>query len=199
MEKTLSQLHDELDKTTTRAHDLFKLPDDRFTSRPPTGKWSIAENISHLTLINTDYLHIINDALAANAQQTTTRQDTSQQDTSQQGSDQQGSDPYELGFVGKWFTRLMEPPVRFFKMPTTKGWTPNIDTLEPQAIKDGFLAAQAGFGKSLEASQGWALDKITAASPESKYIKLSMVEMYAILLAHNRRHLWISEQLTHAE
>jgi len=182
MEKTLTQLHEELEQTTTRANDLFTLPDDRFTSRPPTGKWSIAENISHLTLINTDYLHVINDALAANAQQP-----------------KQDSDPYELGFVGKWFTRLMEPPVRFFKMPTTKGWTPQVDTLEPQAIKDGFLAAQAGFAKSLEASQGLALDDITAASPESKYVKLSMVEMYAILLAHNRRHLWISEQLTHAE
>jgi hypothetical protein len=90
----------------------------------------------------------------------------------------------------------MEPPVRFFKMPTTKGWTPQVDTISPQAVKDGFLAAQAGFVKHLDASQGIAIDAITAASLESKYVKLSLVEMYTILLAHNRRHLWISEQLT---
>lgn len=176
MEKTLTQLHEELEKTTARAHSLFELEDDPFTTRPPTGKWSVAENINHLTLINTDYLKIINDALAANA-------------------DQKGSEPYALGFVGKWFTRLMEPPVRMFKMPTTKNWTPQADTITPQTVKDGFLTAQDALAKSLEAAQGMAIGNITAATPESKYIKLSMVEMYTILLAHNRRHLWISEQL----
>lgn len=179
MEKTLTQLREELDQTTARANALFALSDDRFTARPATGKWSVAENINHLTLINSDYLKIITSALAAHG-------------------DKQGRDPYSLGFVGKWFTRLMEPPVRFVKMPTTKDWTPS-EALEPQAVKDGFLAAQEGFAKNLEASLGIAIDTITAASPESKYIKLSLVEMYAILLAHNRRHLWLGEQLISTE
>jgi uncharacterized damage-inducible protein DinB len=177
MEKTLSQLHEELEQTTARAHPLFALSDHQFTTRPPTGKWSVAENINHLTLINTDYLKVINDALAANA-------------------DQKGNEPYALGFLGKWFTRLMEPPVRVIKMPTTKNWTPQTDTITAQTVKDGFLTAQDALAKSLEASQGMAIDSITAASPENKYLKLSLVEMYAILLSHNRRHLWISEQFT---
>jgi len=180
MEKTLSQLHEELEHTTARAHPLFDLSDDAFTTRPPTGKWSVAENINHLTLINTDYLKVINDALATNA-------------------DKKGSEPYRLGLLGKWFSRLMEPPVRIIKVPTTKNWTPQADAITAQTVKDGFLAAQDALAKSLEAAQGMAIDDITAASPENKYLKLSLVEMYTILLAHNRRHLWISEQLIKTE
>jgi hypothetical protein len=56
------------------------------------------------------------------------------------------------------------------------------------------MAAQEVLMESLHAADGVALDRATIISPFNRRLRYNLLSMFAILAAHERRHLWQAER-----
>lgn len=94
----IKDLHDQLDAAECDARALVEgLSEERGRWRSENGSWSIAECLDHLANANRVYLDAMKGP-AVRARET--------------GKFRR--EPAAPGFVGRWFVRTMEPPVKAF-------------------------------------------------------------------------------------
>jgi hypothetical protein len=155
------------------------LSDPALAWREAPGRWSIAEHLAHLPRTIRPYLQALDDA-AAHARRN--------------GLLSQG--PYRHGWIGTWFERTMEPPVRL-RMPTLKRLVPEPAPHRDNALADS-LQAQDEIIASLRAADGVDLGRARFQSPFARLLKLSIGAGYGVVLAHNRRHLWSMRRIARA-
>ncbi|MBA2339980.1 MAG: DinB family protein [Pyrinomonadaceae bacterium] len=167
----------EIEAIKQKAQDLIAgLNDRQFNWQPDAGVWSIAECLTHLNVTNNQYLPVIKNAIERG-----------------RASGLYGRAPFHHGFLGNWFVRLMEPPPkRKFKAP--KVFTPpRGETLE--SVTPEFMRIQNEISTCIRRANGSHLAKIKIASPASKLLRLSLGQSFALLGAHERRHLWQAQQV----
>jgi len=144
--------------------------------QPEPGRWSVGENVSHLRTLNTRYLEAVDRAIA---------------DARARG--RTGFGAYRPGLVGGFMTRLMEPPVKrrikTFPVFVTGGahdWAAELA---------GYHATHEALEARLHAAGGIDLNRARVVSPATKLLRLKLGDVFALLLAHDRRHLWQIRQL----
>lgn len=144
--------------------------------RPQDGAWSIAECLDHLNRTLTVYLRPM---------RVTFERERHSASLPPKG--------FRLGFLGRKFVQLLEPPYRL-KVKAPKSVVPpsNIDPFEVEAEFNRLRLDLRGF--LLEAS-GVDMGGIRFASPMASMLKLNLAEGCAIALAHDRRHLWQAENV----
>jgi hypothetical protein len=153
------------------------LTDEQLLWKPQTDKWSIAQCLDHLTVTaRADLPHI--------------------RDTIQKGraTGLFGRGPFRYGFLGRWLTRMMDadPPVRMrFRAPRV--YKP-ADNPSAGSVQDFFLTQQEVMNCIREAN-GLDLVRAKVSVPDRKFIKLSMGQEFALLAAHNRRHVRQAEEV----
>ncbi len=173
----LEKRANETEKIKEQAKALTgNLSDAQFHWRPEAQLWSIGECLAHLNKTNKLYLPILEGAIETGRARGLT-----------------GHEPFRHGFLGNFFVRSMEPPPkRKFKAP--QSFLPASDQSREQVIIE-FADMQERILSCVHAADGLHLGKVKIASPVSKLLRMSLGQGFALLTAHERRHLWQAQQV----
>jgi hypothetical protein len=147
------------------------LSEDQFNWHPAPGSWSIAQCIDHLNVTARVYLPRLDEAIA---------------EAVRRGL--YGEGPFNHDFVGRWFVRIMEPPAGI-KVKAPASFQPP-QRRSRSEILAGFRAYQVQFVDRLRQASGLDLRRAKVHSPASAWIKISLNSSFALMAAHERRHLW---------
>jgi len=147
---------------------------ERLPERFIPEKWSVLEHIGHLSLTNGPYLDAI-EAAAANAAHRTSENE------------------FRGSWFGRWFVGTMEPPPKL-RLPTTRALTPKADLRADRVVAD-FMATQKRTEELLDSVDGLDLDRLSIRSPVLALIRLRLSDAFALMEAHNRRHLWLMREV----
>ena len=155
------------------------LSDAQFIWQPAPGSWSVAECVEHLNVTARLYLPKLDEAIA---------------DAIRRGRYAEG--PFSYNWIGRFVVRSMEPPARVrMKAPKTFHPPPSRSRRE---IMAAFRAYQVQFVDRLRQANGLDLAGAKVSSPASKWIRLPLGSGFALMTAHERRHLWQAQRVTTA-
>jgi hypothetical protein len=170
----IKDLKDQLDAAERDARALVAdLAEERGGWRAETGSWSVAECLDHLTSANRVYLHAMKEpAIRAR----------------EQGRFRRG--PAAPGFLGRWFVRTMEPPVKApFRMKAPRIIEPRVASSLANAFAS-FTTSQDEVREFLRAYADLDLAAVRFPNPFVRGIRFSLATGLHVITAHERRHLW---------
>ncbi len=147
------------------------LADEQFTWRPPNAAWSIAQCIDHLNVVARLYLPKLDEGIA---------------EATRRGL--YGEGPFTHDLVGRFMIKTMEPPVRF-RVKAPGPFRPEPERSRSE-IMAAFRAYQVQFVDRLRQANGLDLRRAKVQSPTSRWIRMSLGAGFALMTAHERRHLW---------
>ena len=175
----LQQIIDEVDAADRAADALnARLSDEQFTWHED-GRWSVAQCLDHLATMNAYYGAAIRDGVER---------------ARQRGL--HGGGPIAPSFVGAWFIRSMEPPVKH------RGKSPAAARPVSQGSREDIMRAyhQAHdqFRELVRSCADIDVNRATYANPFLHIVPMRVGTGLRIIPAHDRRHLWQAEQVTRA-
>lgn len=150
---------------------LDGLTAEQLAWQPAEDEWSLADICSHLTSATTRFLPALDDAIRRG------HADAAYSDR-----------PFRGNVVSRLLVWTMEPPVRV-RMRTPRMLRPHLrDT--PEHRRQLYRTAQGAFELRLERAAGLDLAHVHARVPAIVNLSFSLGTLLAMLLAHERRHLW---------
>jgi hypothetical protein len=153
--------------------------EDAFNWQPEPGRWSIGQNFQHLIVTGNLMLDEIEAATAKGRQE---------------GKLSDG--PFAYGFLGRWFHRLMLPPVKNrFKAP--KKFDPQ-QRLDMAKVLEAWTSLHARARKAAENASGVDLAALKVSSPAASFIKYQLGIAFWIMTGHEKRHLWQARNVRNA-
>jgi hypothetical protein len=177
----LARLLDENSANLRRAEALVAgLSPAQFNWRPEPApnkqSWSIGECLSHMNIINRAEPKTIDAAIA---------------DARARGINSAG--PYRYGFLSTWFVKNMdERPKRKFKAP--KYYVPPSESDLVQTLEE-YRRNSAAIAVLMEKANGLDLARVKIPLIQPKWAKMPLGARFALITAHDRRHLWQAEQV----
>jgi DinB superfamily len=139
--------------------------------RPAEKRWSAAECVEHLNITNRAYLPRLSEAIRTLRQKNLVSRG---------------------GFRLNWNARLLkywlEPPSRL-RLPTGAAFQP-VSVRDPAAVLAAFQSIGQELEQELASGRGLALDARRIRSPFAESMQYNVYSAFAIIAAHNRRHLW---------
>ena len=155
------------------------LSDAQFTWRPAPDAWSIALCIDHLNVTARLSLPMLDEGIA---------------DAIRQGL--YGEGPFHYWWLARMFVRLQEPPLRFrMKAPAIFQPPPGRTRHE---IMAAFRAYQVQYIDRLRQANGLDLARARARSAAASWISMPLGSGFAVMAAHERRHLWQARRVMDA-
>ena len=175
----VEELKDYLEQLANIKEDAVELTatltDAQFNWRPAPGKWSISECLTHLNLANgLDLAAISAEMERARASGITAK------------------GPFRYSFLSRAFIRWTEPPVNF-KIKAPKSYVPPPDQPKEKVVPE-FLSTHDRMMELVAQSNGLDLARIKVPTPIPR-IKFSLGQRFALVTAHDRRHLWQAWQV----
>ena len=175
----LRDVHEQIEDVRGQLQKLlFGVSEEAFVWRPGPKRWSISECLIHLNTTADLYISAIDRAIPA-GQPAPAEQELPRR-----------------GFLGRWMLNTLEPPVkRRFKAPgafAPDGPKP-LDEVVP-----AFLRYQDEVQQRLAAVKDLDLWRTKVKSPAVPLLKFSLGETFAIIAAHERRHLAQAEEVKNA-
>jgi hypothetical protein len=170
----IHDLEEQLDVAERDAQALVQgLTEQQGAWRAEPGSWSVAECLDHLATANRVYLQAMGGA-AVRARAA--------------GRLRRG--PAVPGFIGRWFVRMLEPPVQ----PRFKGKAPRaIRPRTAPTLADAFTAfmsSQQQVRAFLRAGADLDLTGVRFPNPFVRGVRFSLATGFNVIVAHERRHLW---------
>ena len=162
----------QLDDINRDADDLLSnITDDQVNRQPGEGQWSIGQCFSHLVVSGRVELPHVQHAIRKGRQ-----------------AGLSGKPPFRYGFLGNWFVRAMDEngPMRF-RAP--RMYMPPASHFHAADLAADFSYLQQQFKICLEESSGLDLAKIRVTTAVTKHITFSLGQEFALILAHERRHV----------
>jgi hypothetical protein len=153
------------------------LSEAQFSWRPAPGSWSVAECLEHLNVSARLYLPKLDEGIA---------------DAIRRGLYAEG--PFTYNWFGRFMVRSMEPPARI-RIRTTTSFLP-APNRSRREIMAGFRAYQVQFIDRLRQANGLDLARARVSSPAGTWIRIPLGSAFAVLAAHERRHLWQAQRVT---
>ncbi len=171
----------QIDAITADARGLVApLTDAEWRRRPAPDRWSIAENIDHLTVGMRAVLPALDRAI---------------DDARARGLTAPG--PFRYGWIARWLVRDMEPPVKR-RMKTFPIFMPGEPPTRDAGLAE-LLRTRAELAERVRRADGLDLKRARVTSPASRFFRLSLGAYLAFLLAHDRRHLWQAKRVLAAQ
>jgi len=153
------------------------LSEEQFHWKPGPEIWSVAGCLEHMNATARSYLPAIDEGIA---------------EAIKQGVYAEG--PFEYNWIGRLFTRLLEPPARI-RMRTTVDKFPGPERGKRETLA-GFRAYQVQYIDRLRQSNGIDLGRARVRSPVSNWIRIPLGSAFLAMAAHERRHLWQARRVT---
>ena len=150
---------------------LDGLSADQLSWRPSPAQWSLADICEHLSAISILYRPAVDTAIARGH-------------TDAAYSEQ----PFRGNPLSRLLVWSMEPPVRL-RVRSPKTLVPSRN-VAPSEARMRYGAAQRAFELRLERSAGLDLAHVLVTPPTMHGVRLALGTVLALLLAHERRHLW---------
>ena len=176
--REIEQFRLQFDGLSQHADALVEpLSDDQFVWKPSPIRWSIAQCIEHLNTTARLYLPELDEAIANAIRRGT-----------------YGEGPFSYNVFGRFFTAAMEPPQRF-RVASPKEFEPPAERPRSEVMA-AFRAYQVQFVDRLRQANGLDLARAKVRSPTYPWLRFSLGSGFALMLAHERRHLWQAQRLT---
>jgi len=153
------------------------LSEAQFSWKPNPNTWSIAECLEHMNATARLYLPSLDEGIA---------------DAIRQGAYAEG--PFAYNWLGRLFTRLMEPPSRL-RVSAPKETHPGPERPKRETVA-GFRAYQVQYIDRLRQANGIDLARARARAPVLTWIPIPLGSAFAVMAAHERRHLWQARRVT---
>jgi hypothetical protein len=171
------QCAEEIEKARRRAEELVRgLTPEQLIKRPQPGKWSIAECLVHLNATGGVMQSFMEEAIARGKRDNVL-----------------GTGPFDIGFKGRMFVWLAEPPPRI-RIPAPRRVRPPARIDDPLKLLPDFLKVQDGWERLIRESAGLHLSKLKIA-PRFSAFRARLSAAMPWMLAHQRRHLWQAENV----
>src|SRR6185503_10208353 len=90
--------------------------------------------------------------------------------------------------IGRLIARSMEPPPRF-RVKAPKSFHP-VPQRPRQDVMAAFRAYQTQYVDRLRQASGLDLARARVSSPAASWIRMPLGSGFALMTAHERRHLW---------
>jgi DinB superfamily len=146
---------------------------------PRPGRWSIAQNLSHLRRTTEVFLPAVDATLEASRDRKL-----------------HSPGPFRLNLYGRLMVWRMESRP-FLKMRAPKAIRPRV--LGPcTAELDHFLISQAALRQRIKDAEGFHLTAIRFPSPLASCVRVNLLEFFSLCNAHSRRHLRQANQVRRA-
>lgn len=152
---------------------------EQLQHRPGQGRWSAAECIEHLNLSNRAYLPRLDAAL----------QQLREKKLLATGA-------YHLNWNARLLKYWLEPPSRL-RLPTSAPFQP-IAVQNVAAAFAEFQTIGKGVEEQLDSARDLALDRVRIVSPFAENVKYNVYSAFALITAHNSRHLWQAKRALHS-
>lgn len=168
----------EADRQRAEVHELLgSLPARALTWRPGESKWSPIGHVAHLCIVNERYLAALRERI----------------DDARARGGSRSDGPYRHPRIGSWFARSMEPPPKR-RLKTLRSMVPD-PTLDSGDVLQRFAVLQGELRSAMEDARGLDLGRVRFGSPFLALIRLSLGTGFALILAHNRRHVWLIREV----
>ena len=165
-------LENELSAVNTAATALCEgLSADQLAWRPHPAKWSIAENLLHLSTTTEVFLPAVDHAILESRRKNLL-----------------DDGPFRLGFYGRVLVWYVEPSPAI-RLPAPKTLRP-LFSGSPERALENFLALQSAMMQRLADAAGLNLVGLRFPSPLASYIRMNLLEFFSVFNGHSRRHLW---------
>jgi DinB superfamily len=166
-------------ESVSKAADALVTPlrDDQFTWRPEPNAWSIAECLDHLNATARLYLPMLDEGIA---------------DAIRRGV--YGNGPFRYSWVGRIMVRTAEPPPRI-RVRSPHAFHPASNRSRHEVMA-ALRAYQVQYIDRLRQANGLDLARARVSSPVSKWLRLSLGSGFALMAAHERRHLWQARKIS---
>jgi hypothetical protein len=146
------------------------LTEDQLSWSPRPGRWSIAQNLSHLRRTTEVFLPAVDATLEASKNQNL-----------------HSPGPFTLNLYGRFMVwRMDSRPI--LKMRAPKAIRPRL-LGSCAAELDHFLIAQAALRQRIDDAEGFHLTAIRFPSPLASCVRVNLLEFFSLCNAHSRRHL----------
>lgn len=168
----LEQIRREIDLNTAEALRLCEgLDEAQLAWRPAPNKWSVAENLLHLTVTTAAVLPSTDHAIEV---------------ARQNGLYSRG--PFSLGLMGRFFVWYVEPPP-VIKLPAPKQLKPLLTGSATHVLPE-FVASQRLMLERVERADGLDLVRTRFQSPFASFVRMNLLALFSVFTGHERRHLW---------
>jgi len=145
------------------------LEDTQFNWKPSPERWSISECLSHLNVANGLDVPVLTDEIERGRAAGLT-----------------GKSPFRYGFLSRAFVRFTEPPANF-KTKAPKAYRPVSGQPKDQVVPE-FISIHDRLLELIAKSNGLDLARIKVPTFVPR-VKFSLGQRFALLAAHDRRHL----------
>ena len=162
--QSFEQIADEADSLAVA------LTNEQFNWPPPSGGWSVAQCIEHLNVTARLYLPHLDEGIA---------------EAIRRGL--YGEGPFRYNWIGRKFVQSQEPTSRR-KFKAAKAFMPPPSRLRHESMA-AFRAYQVQFIDRLRQANGLDLARARVRSPVIKWLRLPLGSGFALMVAHERRHL----------
>lgn len=152
------------------------LTHDQFNWRPAEGRWSIAQCIEHLNVTARLYLPALDEGI---------------DEAIRRGL--YGEGPFTYSLLTRALLGLVEPPPRI-RLKTPKAFLPPPERGRQETLA-AFRAYQIQYVDRLRQANGLDLSRARVAHPGSRLVRIALGTGFAIVCAHERRHLWQAGQV----
>jgi hypothetical protein len=156
------------------------LSDEQFTWRPASDAWSIAECLEHLNATARLYLPALDEGIA---------------DAIRRGV--YGEGPFKYNWFGRLSVRFSDPPVRM-RMKAPENVRPAAGRARREILA-AFRAYQVQYIDRLRQANGVDLARARVRVPSGGWIRIPLGSGFALMAAHERRHLWQAKRVMESE
>jgi hypothetical protein len=168
----------EYTKALQRIDELTQAPEDLFLLKPDSKTWSANEVFKHLRRFNNLYIRSIDQIEKCNKDKTVIRAQ------------------FKPSLPAIIVIKIMEPPYKL-KIPTLAPMYPKAsDETDMQSTSADLRETNNMAIEKLEELKSNAanLDTIMGRHPVFKFFPMSLTDLFLVMAAHQRRHLWQAEQ-----
>ena len=149
---------------------IAPLSDEQFAWPPAPESWSVAECIEHLNATARQYLPMLDEGVS---------------DAIRRGLYSPG--PYSYNWVGRLMVYLVEPTTRL-RGKAPKAFHP-ASGRPRHDVMAAFRAYQVQYVDRLRQANGLDLARARVSSPVAAWLRMSLGSGFAMMIAHERRHL----------
>src|SRR5687767_12205200 len=167
----IDEFRKEFEQISAEADALVgPLSDTQFVWQPRPDSWSVAQCIDHLNVTARLYLPMLDEGIAA---------------AIRRGLYSPG--PYSYNWLGRLFVHAVQPKTRF-KAKAPKAFQPPAGRARSEVMA-AFGAYQVQYIDRLRQANGLDLARARVSSPVARWIQMPLGSGFAMMTAHERRHL----------